>query len=264
MKYRFAEDAKPQLKLLLLATAITIALWFIPYAEWLVYPVRLFVTFIHESSHALVTLLTGGSVQSLTVFSNGEGVVWSAIAENNWFAQVLVSSAGYLGTTFFGVLLLFLIRREISPRAVLFSLAGFIGLMTLVFGLIVPLFNLFGGQVTISSIAFTTVLGAALAAAMLGIGRFASLKTANFAVAFLAVQLVLNALLDLKTLFFLNAPFVGSDIQTDAMNMQNATGLPAVAWILIWIVLSVVMISVGLRVYAVSQRGKQHDLPFED
>lgn len=262
MKYRLAEDAKPQLKLLLVATAITIALWFIPYAEWLVYPVRLFVTFIHEGSHALVALLTGSSVQSLTVSANGEGAVWSA--STNWFSSVLTSSAGYLGTTFFGVLLLFLIRRAVSARAVLFSLAGFIGLMTVIFGFIVPLFNLFGGEVTLASIGFTTITGAALAAGLLAIARFANVKTANFAVAFLAVQLVLNALSDLKTLFFLNAPLVGSDIQTDAMNMQNATGLPAVAWILIWILLSVVMISVGLRVYAVSQKGKQNDLPFED
>ena len=102
--------------------------------------------------------------------------------------------------------------------------------------------------------------------ALLALARFGSAKVMNFAVAFLAVQLVLNALSDLKTLFFLNAPLVGSDIQTDAMNMQNATGLPAVAWILIWILVSVVMISVGLRVYAVSRRGggKNSDLPFED
>jgi hypothetical protein len=264
MRYRIAEDAKPQLKLLLIATVITIALWFIPYAEWLVYPIRLFVTFIHETSHALVALLTGGSVHSLTVASNGEGAVWSA--SPNWFSAVLTSSAGYLGTTVFGVLLLLLIRRNFSARGILYSLGGLVGLMTVIFGFIVPIFNLLKGEVTLASIAFTTIAGAALTAALLALGRFGSVKVANFAVAFLAVQLVLNALSDLKTLFFLNAPLIGSDIQTDAMNMQNATGLPAVAWILIWIVVSVVMISVGLRVYAVSQRGgaKNSDLPFED
>lgn len=262
MRYRLAEDAKPQLKLLLIATVITIALWFIPYADYLVYPIRLFVTFIHESSHALVALITGGSVQSLTVSANGEGAVWSA--SSNWFSAMLTSSAGYLGTTFFGVLLLFMIRRSISPKAILATLAGLIGLMTVVFGLIVPFFNLFSGQVTLSSIAFTTLAGAGLTAALAAIARFGTLKVMNFSVAFLAVQLVLNALADLKTLFFLNAPIVGSNIQTDAMNMQEATGLPAVAWILLWIVLSVVMISVGLRIYAVSQKGKQSDLPFED
>ncbi len=40
MRYRIAEDARPQIKLLLIVTAITIALWFIPYADYLVYPIR--------------------------------------------------------------------------------------------------------------------------------------------------------------------------------------------------------------------------------
>lgn len=262
MRYRLAEDAKPQLKLLLVATVITIALWFIPYAEYLVYPIRLFVTFIHEGSHALVSLLTGGSVQSLTVSANGEGAVWSASA--NWFSFALTASAGYLGTTAFGVLLLFLLRRAYSAHAILFSVAGFIGIMTILFALIVPLINFLSGEVTLSSIAFTTLTGAALTAGLFAIGRFGSLKVANFAVAFLAVQLVLNALSDLKTLFFLNAPIIGSNIQTDAVNMQQATGLPAIVWIFIWIGISVLMISVGLRVYAVSQKGQNHDLPFED
>lgn len=262
MRYRFADDAKPQLKLLLLATVITIALWFIPYAEYAVYPVRLFVTFIHESSHALVSLLTGGSVQSLTVSSNGEGAVWSSSA--NWFSFALTSSAGYLGTTFFGVLLLFLIRKAYSAKAVLYSLAGLIGVMTVLFAFIVPIINFLSGQVSLSSIAFTTLTGVGLTAALFAIGRFASLKFANFAVAFLAVQLVLNALSDLKTLFFLNAPVIGSDIQTDAINMQNATGFPAIVWIAIWIGISVLMISVGLRIYAVGKKNPNHDLPFED
>ena len=68
MRHRIAEDAKPQLLLLLLATAITLVLWFLPLAEYLVYPIRLFVTFIHESSHALVAVITGWSVQSLTIY----------------------------------------------------------------------------------------------------------------------------------------------------------------------------------------------------
>ena len=140
MKYKVAEDAKPQLILLLIATVITIALWFIPYTEYLVYPIRLFVTFIHEGSHALVSLLTGSSVQSLTVSTDGSGMVYSL--PSNWFAALLISSAGYLGTTAFGVLLLVLIRRAYSARIVLMGSAIFVGVMTLVFGLLAPNFPL--------------------------------------------------------------------------------------------------------------------------
>src|SRR5678815_2778886 len=128
MRHRIAEDAKPQLMFLLLATVITLVLWFMPYADYLVYPIRLFVTFIHESSHALIALLTGGSVQSLTIATDGSGVVYSA--PSGMLGALLTSSAGYLGTTAFGVLLLFFIRRSFSPNKILTALGIFVAAMT--------------------------------------------------------------------------------------------------------------------------------------
>ncbi|MCA1640013.1 MAG: M50 family metallopeptidase [Acidobacteria bacterium] len=262
MKYKVAEDAKPQLMLLLIATVITIALWFIPFADYLVYPIRLFVTFVYEGSHVLAALLTGASVQSLTVSSDGSGMVQSL--SDNWLSVLLTSSAGYLGTTAFGVALLVLIRRAYSARIVLMTSAAFVGIMTMLFGFFAPLWNIFSADVNLGSIAFTVVSGAILAIGLFAIGRYAPAKWANFALAFLAVQCLLNALSDLTTLFFINAPLVGSHIHTDAGNMSQATGLPAFVWVLLWIGISVLMISVGLRVYAVSQKSKQYDLPFED
>lgn len=262
MRYKVAKDAKPQIYLLLLATAVTIALWFIPFAEYLVYPVRLFTTFIHESSHAIVALLTGGSVQSLTIASDGSGVVYSV--PSGFFGAILTSSAGYLGTTAFGVLLLLLIRRAVSAKKVLMACAAYIGLATLFFGVLSPIFNVFSLQVGFASVAFTVVSGILLTVGLFALGKYASLKVADFSVAFLAVQCLLNAVLDLKNLFFVNAPFFGSDMQTDARNMAAATGIPGFAWVLVWIGISILMISIGLRVYAVSQKSKQRDLPFED
>lgn len=262
MKYKVAEDAKPQITLLIIATIITIALWFIPFADYLVYPIRLFVTFVHEGSHALAALLTGGSVQSLTIASDGSGAVYSA--PSGWFGQILTSSAGYLGATAFGVLLLLLMRRVVSSHKILYGCAAFVAVMTVFFGVLSPVFNIFSLQAAFSSVVFTIISGIALTVGLFALGKYASAKTANFAVAFLAVQCLLNSLLDLKTLFFINAPFVGNDLQTDAANMADATGLPAFVWVFIWIGLSVLMISVGLRVYAVSQKKAQHDLPFED
>lgn len=261
MKYKLAEDVKPQVTLLIIATIITIALWFIPFADYLVYPIRLFVTFIHEGSHALASLLTGGSVQSLTVSSDGSGVVQALTG--NWLSVLVTSSAGYLGTTAFGVALLVLIRRAFSARVVLMISAAFVGIMTVVFGFLAPVWNVFSADVSLGSVAFTVISGALLSAGLFAIARFASAKWANFTVAFLAVQCVLNSLLDLKTLFFINAPFVGSHIHTDAANMAAATGLPAIAWVFIWIGISVLMISIGMRFYAVSKQKGQHDLPFE-
>ena len=156
-RHKIADDARPQLFLLLLATAITFVLWFIPYAEYLAYPVRLFVTFIHESSHALVAILTGGSVQSLTISADGSGVVYSA--PSGMIGGLLTSSAGYLGATAFGVLMLYLIRRSVSPHKILTALGIFVAVMTLVFTVISPVFNFLSLQAPVSSIVFTIAAG---------------------------------------------------------------------------------------------------------
>jgi hypothetical protein len=251
MRHRIAEDAKPQLLLLLLATAITLVLWFIPLAEYLVYPIRLFVTFIHESSHALIAVLTGGSVQSLTISADGSGVVYSV--PGGTIGALLTSSAGYLGTTAFGVLMLYLIRRSVSPHKILTALGIFVAAMTVVFTVVSPVFNFLTLQASFSSIVFTIVAAAVLAAGLAGLGIYSNLRVANFAVAFLAVQCLLNAAVDLVNVFFINAPLVGTDMHTDAANMAAATGLPGIMWVMIWIGISFVMISLGLRLYAVRQ-----------
>lgn len=262
MKYRLAEDAHPQVKLLLLATLITAVLWFLPYADILVYPVRLFVTFIHEGSHVLASLITGGSVQNLTVSPDGSGLVQSLTS--SWLSVLITSSAGYLGAIAYGTLLLILIRRAYSARIVLAASAAFVGLMTLVFGLLAPLWHLFSADVNPGSVLFTLVSGTALTLGLLAIAKYASNWWANFTLAFLAVQCILNAVSDLKTLFFINTPFVGSHIHSDAANMAAATGMPAVFWVILWIGISILLISIGLRVYAVANQSKQNDLPFED
>jgi len=70
----------PRQPTLLLAAAVSIALWFIPFAGVLSYPFRIFVTFIHEGGHAVAALLTGNSVQSLSVAMNASGETYTTKA----------------------------------------------------------------------------------------------------------------------------------------------------------------------------------------
>lgn len=263
MRYKLAEDAKPQVWLLLIATAITVVLWFLPYGNWIVYPIRLFVTFIHESSHALMAVLTGGSVQSLTISADTSGLTYSA--PSGLIGGLLTSSAGYIGTTVFGVLMLYLIRKNFSPNKILTGLGIFVGTILLIFTVISPVFNLFSLQVAYSSILFSILAGAILASGLVALGIFADLRIARFAVAFLAVQCLLNAITDQITLLAINSPFAGSDIANDAANMANATHLPGIVWVVIWIGISVAMISFGLRLYAVNKaRVASSETVFED
>ncbi|MCY7375605.1 MAG: M50 family metallopeptidase [Pyrinomonadaceae bacterium] len=264
MRYKVAEDSRPQMTLLLLATAVSIGLWLVskyvfPSFSYAVYPLQLFATFIHEGSHVLATVLTGNTVQSLTVSPDTSGVVWSE--SSGWFSQLLISSAGYLGTTAFGTMLLVWMRYNYSSRNALYFASGFVGVMTVVFGLLMPVWNVFSLRVTFGSIVFTVLSGAVLSAGLFAIARYANPKWLNFSLAFLAVQCLLNALFSLVDLFFISAT---TDAHSDALNMANATGIPAIVWVFVWMAISVLMISIGLRLYAVSQKKANHDLPFTD
>jgi len=255
MRYQLAHDARPQARTLLFAALLTIALWFIPYAGVVTYPFRLFVTFIHEGGHAIAGLLTGQDVQSLTVAPNGSGLTLIAVPDGSLFIQTIIASAGYVGAMLFGALLLLLVRRTIAARWVLAGSALLIGLLTLIYGFLVPLTHL-----TFSP--FTVVTGTLLVAGLLAAARYLKPQAANFLVGFLAVQCVLNALSDLKVVLFMS---VASDAQSDALNMARATGVPAFLWSLIWIGLAFIILSAALRAYAVSRKkSSQPDLPFED
>src|SRR5467141_4772365 len=137
MRLSVNRDVRPQAMTLLVATAISVVLWFVPFAEIFTYPFRIFVTFIHEGGHAIAALLTGNSVQSLSVAMNASGETYTT--QGGTFSQMLVSSAGYLGAMTFGALLLVLIRKAVAARIVLAGSALLILILTTVFGLIKPM-----------------------------------------------------------------------------------------------------------------------------
>src|SRR5262245_15248150 len=253
MQFKVAHDARPQVQLLLLASAISIALWFIPFASWLVYPIQLFVTFIHEGGHALAALLTGGSVHSLSVAPDGSGMVMSS--SGSTLSMMITSSAGYVGAIAFGALLLYLIRIGVRPNIVLFFCSVLIGILTVVFGFLTPALNLFSGQVGIFSVGFTVFAGAFIAVALFLAATYLRGWWANFILSFLAVQCLLNALFNIRDLFLISSmtPYAHSD----AVNMAQATGIPAILWVFIWLGISILIMSLAMRMYAYSR----HSVP---
>lgn len=258
MRVSISRDARPQATALLVAAGISIALWFIPFAEVLTYPFRIFVTFIHEGGHALAALVTGNSVQSLSIAMNASGETYTT--QGGLLSQMFVSSAGYLGSMAFGALLLALIRKAIAARIVLLGSAAVVFALTLIFGLLKPLIN----WNSLSGIPFTLVAGTLLSVGLVALAKFASPRVASFFVSFLAVQCVLNALLDLKTVFFLSSPFAPS-VHTDALNMASATGIPAIFWTVVWIAIAFGILWFAMRLYIVSRdSATPADLPFED
>ena len=242
---------------LLIAATISIVLWFIPYAAFLTYPFRIFVTFIHEGGHALAALLTGNSVSSLSVAVNASGETYTN--SGGLISQVFISSAGYLGAMAFGALLLILIRKTVAARIVLLGSGLYVFALTMIFGLIKPVVLLTG----LSGIPFTLLAGIIISVGLVLIARFASAKVATFFVSFLAVQCVLNALFDLKELFLFSSS--GPTVHTDALNMAQATGIPAIFWTVAWIAFALGILWFAMRFYVARRESSyQPDLPFEE
>jgi len=216
------------------------------------------VTFIHEGGHAIAALITGNSVSSLSVATNSSGETYTT--QGGLISQLLISSAGYIGSMAFGALLLTLIRKSVAARFVLLGSAILVFGLTMIYGLFKPLYS----GVAWSGIPFTLFAGSLISVGLILVARFASAKVASFFVSFLAVQCVLNALFDLKTVFFLSSPFA-LPVHTDAMNMANATGIPAIFWAVIWIVLALGILWFAMRLYVAGRdKGYQPDLPFEE
>jgi hypothetical protein len=221
-------EIRDSFKLLLIASALTLVLWFIPFAGVLTYPIRLFVTFIHEAGHALAALATSGQVAAITLDWNESGLTFT---RGGW--RFLISSAGYLSTIVYGSGLLLLLRS--ARRAKLAAVGTGVLMLLMTF--------LFGGNLLVW-----------LVGILFGIGLvFAGLRLkpnmTHFLMSFLAVQSLLNAFYHLRALLYLSA--FDPSIPTDAANMSAATGgwLPPIVWALGWSALSATVVVGTLVVY---------------
>jgi hypothetical protein len=265
---------------LVIAIALTIFLVFLPFAHIITYPFLIFSTFIHETAHAIAALLTGGQVESLIVRTDGSG-----LTSTRGGLRFFVSSAGYIGTTLFGALLLILSHKERNVRPVLTGSALFVLIITalfvgntnnlLVLSLIAAIAVLFGfstrrlqspnvKRTGTMSVAFVLLIvlfgyllwtrslfswsaGLLISAALMGVARFASIRFAHFFLTFLAVQCSLNALNAIKTLYFVS---LRSSCGNDAAAMASLTGVPAWIWAVLWAILSVFILLISTAFYA--------------
>lgn len=226
-------EVRASFKLLVFASLLTLVLWFIPFAGLITYPIRLFVTYIHEIGHALAALATFGGVNRVALEWSGSGVTFTQGG-----LGLLISSAGYLTTTLYGSALLLFLRRERNARLAAIGTGAVLLLMT----------ALFGGNIV------AWLAGLVFGTGCLLLGLKGQPKLVHFSMSFLAVQSLLNAFYDLRTVLYLSA--FDPAFPTDARNMSQATGgfLPPVVWAAGWAVISVGVVAGTLLIYYRSLR----------
>ncbi len=102
--------------------------YYIPYGNYIIYPINLFVTFLHEFWHAFFAIITGWSVHWLVVNSD-----WSWVTTTSWWIRNLVVSGWYLGSALFGNILLYIwIKKQKYSEKILYFLS-FLMLLVAIF-----------------------------------------------------------------------------------------------------------------------------------
>lgn len=216
-----------------IALVIVYILWNTPQLSLITYPLRLFVTFIHEAGHSLAALLTGGRVLGFIVSPNGSGLATTA---GGW--RWIVIPAGYLGAAIFGSLLFYMINRY--PKFTRYYAVG-LGLGMSVFTL------LFARPDEQTGIPLALLLGVGFGVAIMVMGlklnRFINILVLNV----LAVMTALNAVLDVWFLTqYIDA--TRGTVRNDAVafSQEVVPILPPVVVAFSWAIIAVIILGVAV------------------
>ncbi len=181
----------------------------------ILYPIRLFVTFLHEFGHAIGAVLTGGWVEEVQINQDGSG--WTRTANGN---RPITIMGGYLGSAIFGNILFFVgakLRWMVKPM-----------LGILIIAMLVTAFYWFNSLFTTSVlVAFSFVLG------------FIALKTefGKEVLMFLGLASVLFIIQDFN---------VGPRSDLKAYE-EVMVILPAQVWMYIWLGVAILLFYFNLR-----------------
>lgn len=187
-----------------------------------VLPLKLFVVFLHEISHGLAAMATGGRIERIVINMNEGGACYCGGG-----SPFVTLSAGYLGSLAWGLLLVWLARFDRRAHWTTACVGAATGLITLFF-----VRSLFGFAF---GLAFA---GGLLLAARLLSGRW----NARILYA-LGLTSALYAILDIKS-----DVLDRSGLESDARMLADLTGVPTVVWGILWI-----GVALGV-VYLVSRR----------
>lgn len=188
------------------------------------HPLSQLQTAVHEMGHAVTCIMTGGSVNGLTIVPNGQGA--AGVTSCSGGIPLVYLQAGYLFETIFTCLLIILARHSTYGRKALIVLGIAIGLTTLIFmpGAIVNLGQSAQGSASI-------LWGIVISAALVFAGVKLSDRWAFFLVIFMAAQSVLCTLTSHVVLLEASLRSAG---MSDAHLLARAIGLPAIFWAVLW------------------------------
>ena len=184
-------------------------LWFL-WDTPVIYPLKIFVVLLHEVSHAAVAVATGGQIQRIVLDPYQGGACYCP--GGNAF---LTLSAGYLGSLGWGALMMEAARtRKVPTEWVTGGIGALVLALTVLF-----VRSPFG-------IAFGLLFGAGL----ILVARRLTVAWNRTLLMALGLTSALYAILDIKS-DILDRPH----LESDAHMLAEITGVPTVAWGVLWI-----------------------------
>ena len=208
-KRRADTTAKTRARLVAGFMAFFAALWFL-WDTWIVTPLKLFVVLLHEISHGLAAVATGGAIEKIVVTSDLGGACYCGGGD-----AFLTLSAGYLGSLLWGAALV-LVAARLGRKSS--WITGTIGVLI---GLVAVLYvrNPFG-----------LLFGLGFGAALIAAARYLSPAVNERVLWALGLTSCLYAVLDIKS-DILDRP----ELRSDARMLAEMTGVPTVFWGGLWI-----------------------------
>jgi hypothetical protein len=201
-------------KLLLGIAAFYMALlllWTTP----IVFPLKIFVVLLHEISHGLAAVASGGTIDRIMVHPDEGGVAYTRGG-----SPLLILSAGYLGSLLWGLALIELAGARARTSRTALSVLGVVVLAVAV--LFVR--NLFG-------FLFAAAFGAALFVA----ARRLSTRGVALTLLLLGLTSAFYSLLDIRSDIIARP-----HLESDARMLAEMTGVPTLVWGAAWSALALV------------------------
>lgn len=202
--------------LVLIIVVVSFFLW----DTFFVFPIKLFVVFMHEASHALAILISGGSISEISIGFDLGGKV-TAHGGND----ILIASSGYLGSLFFGLLLYYGSELKNIRKYIFFSVAALLLLILVI------------SSPTLEFI----VIGLITIAILIVSGLFSKILLVKIIVKSLALVSAIYVLIDLKE------DMLSNEFASDASILAGALGVDQIVVSLIWLVISILLIGATLK-----------------
>ena len=192
------------------------------------YPLKIFVVFMHEVSHGLAAYLTGGSIVEIQINSQQGG---HALTRGG--NRFMILTAGYLGSLIWGGIILLMAARTHFDKAI--SVLIGIGMVGITIG--------FGSDM------FTYIFGVGFGVVLITFGLFLPEVANDWILRVIGITSCLYAILDIKSDILDR-----SHLRSDARMLAELTHLPTLFWGIVWIV-----IAIGLTLWFLYIAGKSTD-----